>query len=232
MTNQERIEKLAQSAYLAVTGGYNSVTGAELTTFVNETIDWTNQFAQELELETDWNYLRTNNFDLGTVMSATVQTVELPDEVRKLIKSPYRDLVLSQDGAIIAKFKVVEPSQISNPRNPETVDRCTVVNRNLLFSRPFTAQEVGASILTDVIAPMPELSLTDVSILDLVDPYQLLVLGTAKNISLPDLVRGVTSPSFTQKYNNMLQRAVAENIESAEAFDADRESLSFITGVW
>lgn len=232
MTNEERIEKLAQSAYLAVTGNYNDVTGDELTDFRNKTIDWCNQFAEELELEADWNYLRTNGFDLGTVSAAAQQTIELPDEVRKLVVSPYRDVVLSQDGAIIARFKTVMPNQISDPNNPETMDRVTVVNRTVIFSRPFTEEEVGANILADVIAPMPVLADNDIDLLEIVRPYQLLVLGIAKNITLPDLVRGGTSPSFVQKYNDLLQKAVLENNLTAAANDTDRESFSFISGVW
>jgi hypothetical protein len=51
-------------------------------------------------------------------------------------------------------------------------------------------------------------------------------------MTLPDLVRGGTSPSFIQKYTNLLRKAVAENNASAAAFEVDRESLGFITGVW
>jgi hypothetical protein len=232
MNDQERIEKLAQSAYLAVTGKYNNASGSSLTEFINRTIDWANQLADELQLEADWNYLRTNDFNLGTVNAPTQQTVLLPDSVRKLVISPYRDLVLSFDGSIIARFKTVMPNQITDPNNPETQDRVTVVNRTLIFSRPFTETEVGASMLADVIAPMPELALDDTELLDTVTPYQLLVLGLAKNMTLPDLVRGGTSPSFVQKYNKLLRQAVAENNATAAAMDADRESLSFVSGVW
>lgn len=232
MTPTEQITKLAQSAYLTVTGNYNNATGAALTSFLDRTIDWANQLGSELELEADWNYLRTNSYDFGTIVAVGDQTVALPDDVRKLVVSPYRDLVLSQDGAIIARFKTVMPNQIADPTNPEVMDRVTTINRTLIFSRPFTAEEVGASILADVIAPMPELALTDTTLLDIVTPYQLLVLGIAKNQSLPDLVRGGTSPSFVQKYNKLLRQAVTENNATASAYEVDRESLGFITGVW
>lgn len=232
MTDEEIIEKLAQSAYLTVTGNYNDVTGDELATFLTKTIDWANQLTAEIELEADWNYLRTNNYDFGTVATAGQDTVALPTDVRKLVVSPYRDLVLSQDGSIIARFKTVMPNQISDPNNPETMDRVTTVNRTLIFSRPFTAEEVDADILADIIAPMPELAIDDTTVIDLVKPYQLFILGIAKNMSLPDLVRGGTSPSYVQKYNDLLQKAVAENNATATALDADRESLSFVSGVW
>lgn len=232
MTNEEVIAKLAQSAYLTITGNYNDVTGDELTEFLEKTIDWVNQLTAEIELEADWNYLRTNNYNIGIVAAASEQTFDLPDEVRKIITNPYRDLVLSQDGVIISRFKTVNPNQITDPRNPEVVDRVTTVNRTLVFSRPFTDLEVGSEILVDVISPMPQLTLNDIDIIETVTPYQLLVLGLAKNMTLPDLVRGGTSPSFVQKYNDLLQKAIAENNITAEANDADRESLSFISGVW
>jgi hypothetical protein len=232
MTPTEVITKLAQSAYLAVTGNYNNVSGTALTTFLNKTIDWTNQFTNELELEADWNYLRQNDYNLGIVNSATQYSVPLPDEVRKIVVSPYRDLVLSYDGVIISRFRTVNPNQIADPRNPVTMDRVTQIGRNLVFSRAFTEEEVSATIQTDVINFMPELSLTDTDVLDLVQPHQLLILGLAKNISLPDLVRGGTSPSFVQKYNKLLRQAVMENNATAEAYEADRESFSYINGVW
>lgn len=232
MTPTEQITALAQSAYLALTGNYNDVEGTELDEFLAKTIDWYNQLTEEIELEADWVYLRTNDYDFGTVTAAAFQTIELPDEVRKIVVSPYRDLVLTQDGTTIARFKTVNPNQIADPRYPETRDRVTTINRTLVFSRPFTAEEVGASIRADVIAPMPQLALTDTEVLDLIKPRQLSILGLAKNMTLPDLVRGGTSPSFVQKYNDLLQKAVLENNATAEAYEADRESLSFITGVW
>jgi hypothetical protein len=232
MNDQELITKLAQSAYLAVTGNYNNVAGTALTAFLDKTIDWTNQLAEELELEADWNYLRQNDYALGTVSAAAQQTVALPDTVRKLVVSPYRDLILTYDGAIISRFKTVNPNQITDPRNPEVVDRVTVVNRSLVFSRPFTDVEVGATMLADVINFMPELLIDDTELLDVVKPKQLLVLGLAKNMSLPDLVRGGTSPSYVQKYNKLLRQAVMENNATAEAYEADRESFSHISGVW
>lgn len=232
MTNIETITKLAQSAYLVVTGNYNDVEGSELTEFLDKTSDWCNQLTEEIELEADWNYLRTNDFSFGTVLAAGTQTIELPDEVRKIVTSPYRDLVLTQDGSTVARFKTVHPNQIADPSNPEARDRVTTINRTLVFSRPFTAEEVGAQISCDVLAPMPQLTMSDIEVLEIVKPYQLLVLGIAKNMSLPDLVRGGTSPSFVQKYNDLLQKAVLENNATAESYDIDRESLSFVTGIW
>lgn len=231
MTPQAQIEKLAQSAQRAITGKKKNVTGTELTEFLEDTIDFTNQLAEELELEADWNYLRTNDYNIGNVFAATDQTITLDDDVRKLVVSPYRDLILSQDGIQIASFKVVMPNQITDPANPEVRDRVTQIGRNVVFSRPFTDVEVGADILVDVISFMPELTITDTTLLDIVTPYQLLVLGLAKNKSLPDLVRGGTSPSFVQKYNKLLRQAVAENNATAEAYNADRESFSFVSGV-
>jgi hypothetical protein len=59
MTPEEEITALAQSIYLTMYNRYNDVTGTELTAFLTKTIDWVNQFTQELEVEADWNYLLT-----------------------------------------------------------------------------------------------------------------------------------------------------------------------------
>ena len=54
---REQILALAQSIYLAKNNRYNDVEGAEEDEFINQTIDWANQWVEELELEADWNYV-------------------------------------------------------------------------------------------------------------------------------------------------------------------------------
>lgn len=223
---------LAQSIYLVMYNRYNDVDGDELTEFVDKTIDWVNQFTQELELEADWNYLRTNANLIGTISDVTVQSYELPDEVRTAVYSPYRDVTISFDGSTISTFTLVSPNLISDPTNPETQDRATVINRTLVLSRPLTATELGGELRCDTIDFMPQLSLEDADLLTLVQPKQLIVLGVAKNSTLPDIVQGGISPSIAQKYGDLLKRAVMQNNESATAGEAPREDLSFIRGVY
>lgn len=233
MTNEERIEELAQSIYLAKNNRYNDVDdGDEKTEFLNQTMDWVNQFTPELELEADWNYLRENGALLGTVASAGVVTYDLPTTVRKLVVSPYRDLTITQDGAVVATFKLVNANQIADPTNPDVADRATVIGRKVIFSRPLKDTEVGGEVHADVINKMPKLTMDDVSLLDLVEPLQLIVLGVAKNATLPDIVQGGISPAVTQKYADLLTKAVGENNQTSEAYDILAEDFSFVQGVW
>jgi len=232
MTNEQKLEALAQSIYLAKNNRYNDVDGSDLTDFVNQTIDWVNQWVDELEAEADWNYVRVNDQSLGTVSAAAQQQFTLPATVNHLVFSPYRDVKLSYDGAIIATFALVAPSQIADPTDPETHDRATVIGNKLIFSRPFTPYEVGATVSADVINYIPRLSTSDTTLIDLIKPAALVILGVAKNATLPDVVQGGISPSLTQKYNDLLQKAVADNNISTDSSDAPHEDFSFINGVW
>ena len=228
----DELTALSQSIYLTMYNRYNDVTGTELDNFIAKTIDWVNQFTQELELEADWNYLRTNSNLIGTISDLTTQSYALPDEVRTVVYSPYRDVTISFDGAVVSTFTMVSPSNIADPTNPETQDRATVINRNLVLSRPLKDTELGGEIRCDTIDFMPQLTTTDTELLSLVQPKQLLVLGVAKNSTLPDIVQGGISPSLAQKYNDLLKRAVMLNNESATSLEAPREDLSFIRGVY
>ena len=233
MTEEEtEILKLAQKIYLAEFNRYNDVDGEEADEFIDQTIDWVNQFIPELELEADWNYLRENSAELGTITAAGITSFPIPDGVRKLVISPYRDVTISQDGSVVARFKLVNANQISDPNDPDTSDRATVVGRSVVFSRAFTEQEIGGVVAADVINAMPELARDDTELLELIKPLQLVVLGVAKNATLPDIVQGGISPSLTQKYADLLQRAVAENNATSDSSFAPREDFNFIRGVW
>lgn len=232
MTPTEELTALAQSIYLVMYNRYNDVTGTELTSFITKTIDWVNQFTQELELEADWNYLRTNDNLIATIADPTIQSYDLPAEVRTVVFSPYRDVTISFDGAVVSTFTLVSPSLIADPSNPETQDRATVINRKLVLSRPLTATEVGGELRCDTIDFMPQLTDADTTLLSLVQPKQLIVLGVAKNSTLPDIVQGGISPSIAQKYGDLLKRAVMQNNDSSESNDAPREDLSFIRGIY
>lgn len=232
MTVTEELTALAQSIYLVMYNRYNDVEGTELTDFIAKVIDWVNQFTQELELEADWNYLRTNDNPIATIFDTVTQSYDLPDDVRSVVFSPYRDVTIAFDGAVVSTFTLVSPSNIADPTNPETQDRATVINRKLVLSRPLTASEVGGELRCDTISFMPQLTDADTELLSLVQPKQLLVLGVAKNSTLPDIVQGGISPSLAQKYGDLLKKAVMANNETATAGDAPREDLSWIRGVY
>ncbi len=226
------ITAVSQSIYLAKNGRYNDVEGTELAAFLAETIDWINQFTQELELEADWNYLRINDNVIDTVGDTTTKVFELPDDVRTVVVSPYRDVSIVVDNIVISTFAMVNPNQIYNPTENSTEDRATVVNRELILSREPTEQEIGGEIRADTITMMPTLTIDDSEVINLIDPQALIILGVAKNATLPDIVQGGISPSMTQKYNDLLKKAVMINNQTSESLDMPSEDFGYIRGIW
>lgn len=225
------ILKLAQSIYLAKNNKYNDVDGDEQLDFIEQTIDWVNQFIEELEEEADWNYVTSPRMELGTVLSAGTASFALPDDVNRLVVSPYRDLVIKHDGSVVSTFKLVKPNQIADPSDPEVADRATVVGRNVIFSRPFKEHEVGGKVEADAVLYIPRLAHDNVEMLDLVKPKQLIILGVAKNATLPDIVQGGISPSLTQKYADLLDKALKKNSATSDVSMMPREDFSYIGGV-
>lgn len=230
--NEEAILKLAQSIYLAKNNRYNDVDGTERDEFIDQTIDWVNQYKEELETETDWNYLRVPDYTLGVIEAVGEQSFVLPNEFQRLVVSPYRDLVLKQDGSTIATFRVVNPNQIVDPEDPETRDRVTLIGRTVVFSRPFREHEVGAEVHVDVVQYIPELSRDDISMIAMVKPKILIILGVAKNATLPDIVQGGISPSLGQKYAEELRKAKERNDATSEVYEIPREDFSQYGGVY
>ena len=58
---------------------------------------------------------------------------------------------------------------------------------------------------------LPPLTRNDDSAIALLPNKQLAVLGVTKNTNLSNVVKISLSPSFAQKYNNELQKAIAQN---------------------
>lgn len=232
--NETLIYQLGQKINLTRKGSYSDVTGPELTSLLDMTIDATNLYLDELELEADWLWVRENNYDLGTVFSAGEDSFDLPDEVLRVVRSPYRDLTITNTaGEVVSTFRFVAPNQIHDPsERTKQQDRVTVVNGTIIFSRALNDNEVGGTAAVDVVLSMPRLSRDDVSILDMVNPLQLIVLGVAKNLSLPDLVRGNISPSLLQRYNDILKKAKDMNDESTELDITIRDDMSYIQGIY
>lgn len=238
MTNAEKIAVLAQDIYLNRHNQTNDVTGSDLTEFLNQTITWVNQFIPEIEKKADWNFVRTNDNTIGTVTSANVISYDLPGDVRKLVVSPYRDLTIRFDNTIVSSFKLVSPNQTSNTsQSYDNRPRATVLRRKLIFSRPLTTQELSGTIVADTIEKIPRLSLTDTSLLDLLDDEnyddirQLFIMGVVKNQILPDIVQGGLTPSYAQKFDRYLTECIKENNESADSDDTDRENFGWVGGV-
>jgi hypothetical protein len=225
-----KILDFAQQVFLARNNRLNNLTGAKLTEFIDNTITWTNQLVDELDFETDWNWVKTLNDNVGTVSFDI--GYDLPVGIRTLVISPYRPLTFYQGSSPIASFKVVSADQIGDPTDRDVVDRVAVVGSRLIFSRQPTAEEIGADIIADSIAYLPKLSHTDVSLFDTVKPLQLLRLGVLKNQTLPDIVQGGISPSFTQKYGDLLQKCITANSLTSEAYGEYGDDFGFIRGDW
>lgn len=229
--NDKQILALAQTIYLTQNGVYNDVTGTDQTNFINMTIDWVNQFLDELSLEADWSWVRTNDDTLGVVSSAN-QSFDLNDNVQRLATNWQRDVKLTQTNGQVVTFRIVNPNQLSNPSLQSNPNRCAVIGRTVKFSRPFADIEIGGTLTADTIGYFPALSHNDISVLSLVDPKQLIVLGTAKNMVLPDVVNNTLTPAYNQKYNDILKQAIANDGQSSELDDTYADDLSYIRGVF
>ncbi len=233
----DNITNLAQDVYYTINGSENDDTGDDLTAFQNEFIRGFNLWIDEYETETYWNRLRVNDYELATISSTAVYSFELPDEYRTPVfstkKSKYVKII-AVDGAVLASFKLSDPSQISNtdPDELDNPNRATFIGRHVVLSRAPNSTEVGSKLILDVAQYHPRLTTTDDSGLDLLPSRQLAVLGIAKNqtLSLPTKVS--LSASFAQKYKNELDKQIALNDATTEAYDLQRDSYGYITGIW
>lgn len=242
-TNDDRITALAQSIYVGRHGVLSPASGTALTSLQDQTIEWVNQLIPEIQQAKDpvrkpvyWRFVRTNNNSIGTITNVNTVSYALPTTVRTLVITPHRDLTIQQGGIVISTFKLVNPNQILDPNDTDVRSRATVIGRNVVFSRPLNSTELNGTIVADSVAPIPQLSHADVSLLDILDANldirQLFVLGVLKNQALPDIVQGGLTPSFAGKFNSYLQDCITDNNLSADADDQDREDLGNITGVF
>jgi len=224
------MEDLAQSVYRIVNGIRNAATGTSLTTFTALYRDWANDFISELELETDWNWWRVQDHNFGTASNSV--DLAIPTDFRKLVVNVDRPLYLQQDGTTIATFLVVDPNNVNNPANSDKEDRVTYINGKIVFSRPFTDEELGATIYGDYMINAPQITDEDETVIDVIKPYKLLTLGIAKDVSLPDLVQGGVSPNIEQRYLKVLGEAIAQNAQSTASGSASLDNYSSIGGVY
>lgn len=227
------IRELAQDVYYTVNGAENDDTGDDLTTFENNFIRGFNLWLDEYETETYWNEVRVDDYVLTTIGDDETYSFELPDDYRTPVFDQDKYLkFVTDDGTIIAKFKMVDPSQRQIDDELDRPNRATFVGRNIVLSRPPTAEEVGATIVLDVVQYFPKLTRTDASALELIYSDNLAVLGVAKNSTLADVTKVSLSPSFAQKYNNELNKALAANNATNETDEMRRDNFSNIGGIW
>lgn len=228
----DNITKLAQKTYYAINGAQNDDTGADLIEFQNNFILAFNLWKEEYETEAYWNSVRVDDYVLATIANITTYSFELPDEYRTPVIDENKYLKFVNDGIVIAKFKMVDPNQRQVDDDLQRPDRAAFVGRNIVLSRVPKAEEVGASIVLDVVEYIPDLTRTDDSALNLIYSSQIATLGVAKNNTLSDLTKVSLSPSFAQKYSNELNKALNINNASNEIDDMRGENYGNIGGIW
>lgn len=234
MTEEEKIKAFAQKVILTQTGkrmDVDDIEGEEGEAYLEALVDWVNLFTGELELEADWQYLRENEATIGLISSYD-NMIELPAGVRKLIVNENRNLLIKQGDAIVSVWDIVSPNIITQRQEDPYRGRVATINNKVVFSRPLTDDELGGTVHADVIHTMPQLALNDATIIETIKPTRLLVLGVAKDATLPDFVRGGISPSLAQKYADLLDKAVEENDASALAADIIVEDFGRLRGVY
>ena len=209
-----------------------SVSGDDLETFENNFIRGFNLWLDEYETETYWNQVRTNDYVLATIADTTTYSFTLPSTYRTPVFDMDKELKFVVDGTVIARFKMVDPNQRQVDDELDRPNRATFVGRNVVLSRAPTDEEVGAEIILDVVQYFPKLTRTDDTALGLIYSKNLAVLGVAKNNTLADVTKVSLSPSFAQKYNNELNKAILINNSTNEVDTMRRDDFSNIGGIW
>lgn len=228
----DNITKLAQKTYYSINGAQNDDTGDDQLTFQNDFILAFNLWKEEYEAEAYWNKCRVDDYVLATIANTTTFSFTLPDEYRTPVIQQDKYVKFINDGTVIAKFKLVDPNQRQVDSDIERPDRATFVGRNIVLSRAPRDTEIGAQIVLDVVEYIPDLTRTDDTALEKIANNQVAVLGVAKNNTLADVTKVSLSKSFSQKYNNELNKAIAINNQSNEIDEMQREDYSNIGGIW
>lgn len=247
MSPTQQLQAFAQSVYLAIKNRYyDDLTTSDGQTFLQQIIDFTNQFIDEIETEVDgngdpldWVWMRQNGYELGTAnyvagaLASVPNTIPIPSAINNLLNDDNRYVQIVVNGVVVSNWTVASANDLVDRSGRLVPDMVAVVGSNIEFSRPFKPLEAGGTIIGDVTLPLPRVTwtqpagganlvVTNAKILTTVKPKQLLVLGVAKNSTLPDIVKGVLSPSYVQKYNDLLQNAIARNVASSVADSAAR----------
>lgn len=238
MSPTAQLQAFAQSVYLTIKNRYyDDVEGADGQAYIAQIIDHTNMYVDELENVVgtsghlvDWWFNRSSGYSLGTATEG-VASITLPTAIDRLLTDEMRYVQVQQDGLTVSNWAVVAPKDITNQANRVVEDTCAIAGGSLVFSREFRDTEQGGTIVGDVTLKLPRLALTNVKLLSQVRPKQLLILGVAKNITLPDTVQGKLSPSFVQKYNDLLTAAIARSMATSVANKTARDTYGHIGGV-
>lgn len=238
MSPTKQIEALAQSVYLTIKNRYyDDLAGVDGQNYLAQIIDHAGMYVDELEnvVDTDgqlvdWWFNRSSDYTLGTAVEGAASVI-MPTAIDRILTDEMRYVQVQQDGIVISNWAVVAPRDITNKADRIVEDMCSVVGTNLVFSRVFRDTEAAGTIVGDVVLKLPRLSATNAKLVTQVRPRQLLILGIAKNITLPDIVQGKLSPSFVQKYNDLLAGAIARSKASSIGAEVARDSFSHVRGV-
>lgn len=225
----------AQSIYLVIKNRYfDDIAGDDGQEFITQVIDWTNQYLDEFETTVDafgqpvdWNFMRTNSVELGQAETGESQ-IDLDESILRIIATPKRPVTITVDDQVVSRWIVVKPNQFDSTSSQNMVSQ---IGDALYFNKTFTEQENGGTIAGDITSSLDRVTASKITALTLIKPKQLLILGVAKNSSLPDIVQGGLSPSFVQKYNDLIASAILFNNASSTADTADRDDFGFVGGV-
>lgn len=243
-----QLQAFANSIYLTYKGRYfgdlNTVDGI---TFVKKMVDHANMLVDELENEVgpdgqmvDWWFSRENLLELATGLTQGDASVDMLTTVQRLITDEGRYVQIKQDSSIISNWKVVHPKDITNKNDRVIEDMCAQVGSKIVFSRAFRDTEASGTVVGDVILKLPRITYneangvlnpTNIKLLTTVQPKQLLITGVAKNATLPDIVQGKLSPSYVQKFNDLLQGAITRSNATSQSARAERDSFGYVRGV-
>lgn len=248
MTEEQKLallQEFTQQVYLTIFNRrIDDITAEDGIEEIEKVVIYANLFLDELEGETDpsgfpinWKYLRENDKTIGTIAAIT-DTFDLPAGALRPVANPHRPIHIDQDGTPVSLWDLVDPNFITTRNEYYTRDhRATYVNQKLIFSRDFNDTEMGGTVVGDILNSFTRLVYDaagghDVTLFDLPIPRQLLVLGTAKNASLPDIVQGGLSPSYAQKYNALLEGHKLANMDTSDPEEVIAEDYSDIGGVY
>lgn len=231
----DNIRELAQSWYYRVNGVENDDEDEDLETFENNFIRGFNLWLDEYETETYWNQVRIVDYELTTIQDTTTYAFDFPTELRSPVFSRNKYLKFVVDGTVISKFALVDPNQRQNDNNIDRPNRATFTSsdgdRKIILSRAPTDEEVGATIVLDVVKVFPKLSRTSDKAINLLANKNLAVVGVAKNTTLTDPAKANLSPTFAQQYANELAKAVATNNATIENDESDFDDYSYIGSI-
>lgn len=250
MSPKQQLEKFAQKVYLTIKNRYyDDIEQEDGQTFIQQVADWTNMYIDELEQVTgpdgqvvDWWFARGNAVAFGTVAEGS-SSISIPSTIERLVVDELRYVQIQQDGTTISNWAIVQPKDITNRTDRIVEDMCAVVGNNVVFSRAFKDTEASGTVVADAMLKIPRITYalsgdgftinpSNIGALSMVKPQQLLIMGVAKNATLPDIVQGKLSPSYVQKYNDLLQGAVARSMATSMSSETVRDDFSGIGGTY